>query len=188
MAPTYSLVTWSHWVLSSSSTSEAELEACRADGVVKLQKAALLWRTELPPPFLPSLLGIAIPIASGSSWCAGLDQTGTGSCRDKWHRSPVTETWVSILLRAGKTCLSPYAVLCQLMILGWEWGIKKQSVGGKQHVKVQSFFGQSGSYKNRKINYWRLLCRQMFHLLFVQLSHWFASVVLVFVFVFIFLN
>jgi len=47
-------------------------------GAVKPQKAAQPRKTLVSPHFLPSVQSIAIPVATGSSWSTGLDQTGAG--------------------------------------------------------------------------------------------------------------
>lgn len=125
---------------------------------MKLQKAARLCRTIVSAHFLPSIKSIAIPIATGNSWCAGPGQTGTGellwwSHLENHHSGAngvrtLSQKHTTISPQGRRwACLTPDAGLCQLMKPDWEWSIKKQSVGGKWAVKGQSFFGQSGSWE-----------------------------------------
>lgn len=105
VVPSYNLITWSYWALHSSSQLWSwDGNRIRADEGREGAEGSAALQNCCTSPFITLCAEYCNPHCYRQhSWCAGLDQTvrgwllqwqspGKSSFRDKWHRSPVTET------------------------------------------------------------------------------------------------
>lgn len=96
----------------------------------------------------------------------------------QWHRIPVTETQyhfssgLDVSLPESR-CWTLSANDARLSV-----GREKNQVQEESSLwKGSHLLVNQAAEKREMKDCWRLLCRQMFHMLFVQLNHWFAAAV-----------